>query len=93
MKLTQAAVERLKVLVLEHPEDPIVHVRVNDLDDQRLEFTITLENQVHPDAQAQTIDDLTVAIPAISVARLDELTIDFQDRGGFTFYHKADQPK
>lgn len=94
MKLTRAAVERLKALVLEHPEDPIVHVRVIDLDNQRLEFTITLENQVGFDDQAQTIDDLTVTIPAVSVARMDELTIDFHDGDGFSFHHNgnADQP-
>ena len=90
MKLTRSAVERLKVLVLEHPEDPIVRVQVKDVDDQRLSFNITLENEVQPDDQTLSIDGLTVAIPAASAVRMDGITMDYEEAGGFKFHHTDD---
>ena len=91
MKLTRTAVEQLKALIIKHPEDPIVRVQVKDVDDQRLAFSITLEDRVHPDDQARTIDGLTVAIPAASAARMDGITMDYQDPGGFKFHHTTHQ--
>ncbi len=88
MKLTRAAVERLKALVLEHPEDPIVRVQAKDVDDQRLAFSSTLESRVQPDDQAQTFDGLTVAIPTASAMRI---TRDYQDTGWFKFHHSDQQ--
>lgn len=82
--------ERLKALVLEHPEDPIVRVQVKDLDEQRLSFSITLENAVQPDDQTQTIDGLRVAIPAASAVRMDGITMDYEEPGGFKFHHTDD---
>ncbi len=87
MKLTRSAVERLKSLILEHPEDPIVRVEVRDLDDQRLTFSITLEDEVRPDDNAQTVDGLTIAVAAASASRLDGITMDYQEPGGFKFHH------
>jgi Fe-S cluster assembly iron-binding protein IscA len=87
MKLTRPAVERLKTLIGEHPEDPIVRVQVKDVDDRRLAFSITLEERVQPEDQAQTIDGLTVAVPTASAARMDGVTVDYQDPGGFQFHH------
>lgn len=87
MKLTRPAVERLKALIVEHPEDPIVRVQVKDVDDRRLVFSITLEERVEPEDQAQTIDGLTVAVPTASAARTDGVTVDYQDPGGFQFHH------
>ncbi len=91
MKLTRTAVEQLKALIIEHPEDSIVRVQVKDVDDQRLAFSITLEDRVHPDDQARTIDGLTVAIPAASAARMDGITMDYQGPGGFKFHHTTHQ--
>jgi Fe-S cluster assembly iron-binding protein IscA len=91
MKLTRSAVQRLKGLILEHPEDPIVRVQVKDVDEQRLAFSITLEDRVQPDDQAQTIDGLTVAVPAASAVRMDGITMDYQEPAGFKFHH-ADDP-
>ena len=91
MKLTRTSVEQLKTLIIEHPEDPIVRVQVKDVDDQRLALSITLEDRVHPDDQARTIDGLTVAIPAASAARMDGITMDYQDPGGFKFHHTTHQ--
>ena len=91
MKLTRSAVEHLKALVLAHPEDPIVRVQVQDLDEHRLTFNITLEDKVQPDDMAQTIDGLTVAIVGVSAARLDGITMDYQEPGGFKFHHAEPQ--
>jgi Fe-S cluster assembly iron-binding protein IscA len=91
MKFTRPAVERLRALIVEHPKDPIVRVQVKDVDDQRLAFSITLEDRVQPDDQTQTIDGLTVAIPSASAARMDGITMDYQDPGGFQFHHTTHQ--
>jgi len=91
MKLTQSAVERLKALIREHPEDPIVRVQVKDVDEQRLAFSITLESRVQPDDQAQIIDGLTVAVPAAGALRMEDITMDYQKSGGFTFHHSDHQ--
>jgi Fe-S cluster assembly iron-binding protein IscA len=87
MKLTRSAVERLKTLILEHPEDPIVRVQVKDLDEQRLSFNITLEDRVQPDDEVQIVDSLTVAIPAAGAARMVGITMDYVEPGGFKFHH------
>ena len=91
MKLTRSAVEHLKALVLAHPEDPIVRVQVKDLDEHRLTFNITLEDKVQPDDMAQTIEGLTVAVSGASAARLDGITMDYQEPGGFKFHHAEPQ--
>lgn len=87
MKLTRPALERLKALIVEHPKDPIVRVQVKDVDDRRLAFSITLVDRVQLEDQAQTIDGVTVAVPAVSAARMDGLTMDYQDPDGFKFHH------
>ena len=91
MKLTRSAIERLKALVREHHEDPIVRVQVKDVDDQRLAFSITLERQVESGDKAWTVDGLTVAISAASAIRLDGITMDYQESGGFEFHHTDHQ--
>lgn len=91
MKITRSAVEHLKAQVLAHPEDPIVRVQVKDLDDHRLAFNITLEEKVQPDDAVQTIDGLTVAVAGGSAARLDGITMDYLEPGGFKFHHADPQ--
>lgn len=91
MKLTRSAVERLKALIREHPEDPIVRVQVKDLDEQRLSFNITLEDRIRSNDEVQIADSLTVAIPAVSAVRMNGITMDYQEPGGFTFYHSDQQ--
>ncbi len=91
MKLTRSAVERLKALILEHPTDPIVRVEVKDMDEQRLAFSITLEDRVQPDDEAHTVDGLTVAIPAVSAVRTAGITMDYQEQSGFKFQHADHQ--
>ena len=87
MKLTRSAVERFKELIREHPEDHIVRVQVKDLDEQRLSFSITLEDRVQSDDEVQIVDSLTVAIPTASAVRMNGITMDYQESGGFKFYH------
>ncbi len=91
IKITRSAVQHLKALVLAHPEDPIVRVQVKDLDDHRLTFNITLEDKVQPDDEVQTIDGLTIAVVGASAARLDGITMDYQEPGGFKFHHAEPQ--
>lgn len=91
MKLTKPALDRLKALIVEHPKDPIVRVQVKDVDDRRLAFSITLEDRVQPEDQAQAIDGLTIAVPAVSAARLEGITMDYQDPDGFKFHHSDQQ--
>ena len=91
MKLTRSAVEHLKAQVLAHHEDPIVRVQVKDLDEHRLAFNLTLEDKVQPDDAVQTIDGLTVAVAGSSAARLDGITMDYQEPGGFKFHHADPQ--
>lgn len=91
IKITRSAVEHLKALVLKHPEDPVVRIQVKDLDDHRLTFNITLEDKIQPDDEAQTIDDLTVAVASGSTARVDGITMDYQEAGGFKFHHAEPQ--
>ena len=79
MKLTRSAVEHLKTLIREHPEDPIVRVQVKDLDEQRLSFSITLEDRAQPDDEVQTIDGLTIAIPSTSAVRMNGIAMDYRD--------------
>lgn len=91
MKLTHSAVERLKTVILEHPEDTVVRIQVKDLEEQRLAFSITLENRVQPEDQTEIIDDLTVAAPAASAVRLDGIILDYQEPSGFKFRHADHQ--
>lgn len=91
MKLTRSAVERLKALIREHPEDSIVRVEVRDLDEQRLSFNITLESRVQPDDEVQIVDGLTMAIPIANAMRMNEITMDYQEPDGFKFHHGDQQ--
>ena len=91
IKITQSAIAHLKALILKHPEDPIVRVQVKDLDDHRLTFNITLEDKVQPDDEAQTIDGLMIAVAGASAVRLDGITMDYQEPGGFKFHHAEPQ--
>jgi len=91
MKLTRSVVEHLKAQVLAHPEDPIVRIQVKDLDDHRLAFNITLEDKVQPDDAVQTLDGVTIAVAGASAARLDGITMDYQEPGGFKFHHADPQ--
>jgi iron-sulfur cluster assembly protein len=91
IKVTQSAMQHLKALILAHPEDPIVRVQVKDLDDHRLTFNITLEDKVQPGDEVQTIHGLTVAVAGGSAARLEGITMDYQEPGGFKFHHAEPQ--
>lgn len=87
IKITQSAVEKLRALIVEHPEDPIVRVQVRDRDENTLSFKITLENKTYPDDEIQDIQGLTLAVEGTSAVRMDGMTIDYQDSEGFKFRH------
>ncbi|MGH7254560.1 MAG: HesB/IscA family protein [Nitrospirales bacterium] len=96
MRLTEAAIARLKTLVEDHPEDPIVRVTIKDLDERRLVFSITLESDVRTEDDARECDGLTVAVSPASASRLEGVTLDYREQEGFTFLHpegsEADKP-
>ena len=87
IKVTQAAMEKLKALMIEHPEDPFVRVKVRDLEEDKLTFSITLEDQIQPEDEVQDIQGMKVAVEGQSATRMDGITIDYQDAEGFKFKH------
>lgn len=91
IRVTQAATFKLKALILEHPDDPVVRIALKDLNAQQLVFSITLENHIQPDDIVQDCDGLTVAVSADSAARMDRVTLDYLEPGGFSFQHPEDE--
>lgn len=87
IKVTKSAVEKLRALITEHPEDPIVRVQVRDQDENTLTFNITLEDKTQPDDEVQDIQGLTLAVGGESASRMDGMTIDYQESEGFKFRH------
>ena len=85
--LTEQAVRKLKVLILEHPEDPFVRVKVRDLDEARLSYNITLEDKIQPDDEVQEVQGLTVGVEGQSASRMQGITLDYQEPDGFKFIH------
>jgi Fe-S cluster assembly iron-binding protein IscA len=85
--VTLAAIARLKAIQVDHPEDPIIRIMVRDLDQTRLNFSITLESTAQPDDAIQAIDGLTIALERQSVSRMDGVTLDYTTTDGFRFLH------
>ncbi len=82
-----SAVSKLKTLILEHPEDPIVRLTIRDVDDTRLAFSITLESDAQTDDEVHECDGLTVAVEARSAVRMNGIILDYEDAGGFKFFY------
>ena len=93
IKMTQPAVEKLHALILEHPEDPIVRIKVRDKDENQLTFRITLEHETQPDDDVLEIHGLTIGVEAQSAPRMDGMTIDYQEPEGFKFRHPESNEK
>ena len=91
IKVTKSAIEKLQALIMEHPEDPIVRVKVWDQDDTKLSFSITLEDRTEPDDEVQDIQGLTVAVDGKSAPRMDGITIDYLESEGFKVRHPDPQ--
>lgn len=91
--LTEHAVSKLKALILEHPEDPFVRVKVRDLDEARLSYNITLEDKIQPDDEVQEVQGLTVGVEGQSAPRMHGITMDYQESAGFTFIHPEEEGK
>ncbi len=85
--LTAEAIRKLKALILEHPEDPVVRLFVRDVDDSRLGFSIVLDSHPHEGDEVQDCDGVTVAVEQQSVPRMSGITVDYAEPGGFTFRH------
>ncbi len=92
LTLTQKAVDRLRALILEHPEDPVVRIAVRDVNAQRLSLSITLEAATRDDDAVEQIEGLTVALDRTSAHRMSGMTVDYRD-GRFNFVHpSANEP-
>ena len=85
--ITSTAVEKLKGLIADHPEDAIVRLTLMDLDDRRFVINITLEDRTQPDDEVQEYGDLTIAVAGSSVPRMNGVTLDYREPGGFKFLH------
>lgn len=86
LTLTQKAVDRLRALLLEHPEDPVVRIAVRDVNAQRLSLSITLEEAAREEDVVELIEGLTIALDRSSAHRTSGMTVDYQD-GRFSFVH------
>jgi Fe-S cluster assembly iron-binding protein IscA len=89
---TPEAIAKLSELIAEHPEDPVVRLTIVDRDDDRIVFGITLESAAHPDDVVQDCGGLTIATEARSAARMDGVTLDYREPGGFRFIHPEPPP-
>jgi Fe-S cluster assembly iron-binding protein IscA len=89
---TPAAIAKLSALITEHPEDPVVRLTIIDRDDDRIVFGITLEPEARPDDVVQVAGGLTIATEARSAQRMDGVTLDFREPGGFRFIHPEPPP-
>ncbi|MCC6965413.1 MAG: hypothetical protein IT391_03905 [Nitrospira sp.] len=87
LTLTPKAVDRLRALLLEHPEDPVVRIAVRDVNAQRLSFSITLEEAAREADVVERIEGLTIALDRSSAHRTSGMTVDFQAGKGFLFAH------
>jgi Fe-S cluster assembly iron-binding protein IscA len=85
--VTVAAITRLKAIQLDHLEDPVIRISVRDLDQTRLNFSISMEAAAQPEDAFQEIDGLTIAIEQHSVSRMDGVTLDYTTTDGFRFLH------
>jgi iron-sulfur cluster assembly protein len=85
--VTPSARKQLRELIAAHPRDPVVRLTVKDLDHGRIAFSITLESASQPDDVLQDCDGFTVAIEGRSAARMNGITLEYGEPGGFTFIH------
>ena len=88
--VTVAAIAQLKAIQVHHPEDPVVRISVRDVDDARLSFSITLEAATQPDDGIQQVDGLTIALDQRSAPRMEGVTVDYTEAGGFRFLHDGE---
>ena len=89
---TSAAIAKLAALIVEHPEDPVVRLTIIDNDEERIIFGITLESEARPDDEVQDYGGVTIATEARSAARMDGVTLDYREPGGFRFIHPEPPP-
>jgi Fe-S cluster assembly iron-binding protein IscA len=91
VKLTPSAIDKFKRLLLEHPEEQVVRLSLKDVDDYKLAFGITLEEATQEDDEIQEVEGLTVGVEAQSAQRMDGMTLDYSETGGFKFLHPPDE--
>ncbi len=85
--VTVAAITRLKEIQVDHPKDSVIRITVRDLNQSRLNFTITLEAAAQSDDAIQLVDGLTIALDQRCLSRTDGVTLDYTRTEGFRFLH------
>jgi Fe-S cluster assembly iron-binding protein IscA len=92
--VTPAAVAKLKALIAEHPEDPVVRIALRIEGPESRHFQITLETEARPGDAVQDAAGVTVAIDGENAWRMEGVTLDYAEPGGFKFLHPpaADEP-
>lgn len=87
--ITPAAVERLRGLLTEHPDEHVVRLLVADLDENRIALSITLEGTAQDDDEIEEVEGLTIAIARNSTGRLEGVTLDYSASEGFRLEHPS----
>ena len=90
--ISEPAQHHLRALLAEHPEESIVRLVIQDLDEHHIGIQITLDSAASPDDAVTDIRGLTVAIAREGAARLDGAVLDYNDTEGFKVRHPADSP-
>lgn len=85
--VTDAAAAKLKALILEHPDDPIVRISMKDHSETQIKFSIVLDSNPEPEDDVLESNGLTLAIDQHSVARIRGVTVDYHESKGFSFHH------
>lgn len=67
--------------------DPVGDPREDPPHRGRLAFVITLESAPHDADEIQEFGGLTVAIDSQNAPRMDGVTLDYRESGGFKFIH------
>ena len=88
--LTPQAVQKLKSLLAEHPEESLVRVAIVEEGDDTLTHRITLEDAVKEGDYIQDCDGVTVVMDAQTTPLMDGVALDYKETGskpGFIFKH------
>jgi iron-sulfur cluster assembly protein len=90
--VTVAAITRLKAIQAAHPKEPVIRITMRDLDQSRLNVSITLEAAAQPDDAIQLVEGLTIALEPRCVSRMEGATLDYTSTDGFRVLHNDQGP-
>ncbi len=91
INITDSAAAKLKALILEHPDDPIVRISMKDHSETQIKFSIVLESNPQPEDEVFESNGLTLAIDQHTAARIGGVTVDYKEPKGFSFQHPEEE--